>query len=107
MVVPHGKATEPCNVLRQTAINDGGSGRGRCKIAVDPRETPCRRTVPQVLNGWIVVDVQTVNQFLAAQLRLIRVTDICIIHAEMVVLSVVSHLKKAADVAGPGTDRKS
>jgi hypothetical protein len=106
MIVPHRIATESCDVLRQGTINDGSGGGSGCNIAGDPRETPCRRSVPEVLHGRIVVEVQAVDQFLAAHLRLIRVADIRVIHAEMVGLGVVSHLKKAADVACPCPSKK-
>jgi len=87
MIVPHGVATDSRDVLRQRAANDG-SGRGsRCGIARDPRETPCRRRIPKVLDARIVIEVYAVNELLAANISLIRVADIGIIDAEMIVLA--------------------
>src|SRR5208337_2596166 len=62
MVIPHGKAAEAGNILGETAIDEGMSRGSRCKIALNPGVTPCRRTVPQVFDGWVVVEVQSVNQ---------------------------------------------
>src|SRR5208337_4135570 len=39
MIVPHCVATESCDVLRQTASNDGSGSRSGCEVARDPRET--------------------------------------------------------------------
>src|ERR1035438_3042839 len=101
MVVPHRIGAESCNVLRQSAINDGSGGGSGCKIAGDPRETPSRRAIPEVRNGRVIVQVQAVNQFLAVKIPFVRVTDIGIVASKAVVFRVVRHLKKAADVAGP------
>ena len=101
MIVPHGVATDSGDVLRQRAGNDGSGSRSGCGIARDPGETPCRRRIPKVLDAGIVIEGHTVNQILAAHLLLIRVADIGVIDAEMIVLGVIRHLNKAADVLCP------
>ena len=56
MTVPHCVTTESSDVLRQSTLNDGSGGRSGCPIASDPRETPCRRIIPKVLYGRIVIE---------------------------------------------------
>ena len=63
-------------------------------------------TVPEVLDARIVVESQTVNQFLAAHIPFIRIADVGVIDAEMVILGVVGDLRKTADVASPCTSNK-
>ena len=77
-----------------------------CGIAGDPREAPCRRSIPQVLNGRIVIEGHAVNQFFAGDISLIRVADICVIDTEMVVLGIIGYLKKTADMGCPCPSKK-
>ena len=106
MVVPHRIAAEPSDVLCQHTINNGSGIGSRRNIAGDPRITPCGRVVPEILDCWIVVEAEAVNQFLAAPLRLIREADIGVIASEMVRLGFIRHLKETADVAGPCSREK-
>src|SRR6516225_5176141 len=101
MVVPHGKRAEACYILSQGTVDDGSGGGSGCKITGNPRITPSGRRVPKILNGWIVVEIQAVNQFLAAELRRVRITNIGVVAAEMVILRVVGHLHEATDVRCP------
>src|ERR1700692_3718672 len=101
MIVPHRVAAESGDVLRQATINDWTGVGSRCNIAVSPRENPGRRIIPKILYGRIVVESQAIDQFFTAEFCCVGVADICVIASEMVRLSFISHLKKAADMICP------
>src|SRR5215471_4875395 len=103
VVIPHSVSAETGNVLRQTAVYYGGSSRGGRPIATDPGKSPGGSAIPQILDRRIVVEVETVDKFFAPNRPLSRVADVGVINAEMIVLSVIGDLHKAADMLGPGT----
>src|ERR1035437_1095688 len=105
MIVIHGVAADSCDVLPQPR-NDGTRSRSGCGVTGDPREAPRRRIVPEVLDARIVVEGYAVNEFFAADIPFIRVADIGVIDAEMVILGIVSYLSKTADVCCPSPGNK-
>ena len=105
VVIPHGVAADTRDILPQTRDDWGSRGSGRPVIG-DPRVTPRRRGVPQVLDRWTVVGVQSEHQFLATQRGLVRVPDVCIVDAEMVILYVVSDLNETANMGCPGAGQE-
>ena len=105
MVVPHAVATETSDILAQTG-DDGRSRGSRRKIIRHERVAPCQCAIPKIFYGGIVVEVQTEYEFLTANRGLIRVPDVCVIHAEVIVLRVVSHLHETAHVRGPCAGKK-
>src|SRR5579871_2430416 len=102
MVVPHPITAEAGYVLRQSPVDDGGRIRSGSPIAGDPGKAPGGSAVPQILNRRVVVEIQAVDEFFAPKLASLCIADISVIHAEMVVLSVVGDLQEATHVLGPG-----
>src|SRR5439155_21070742 len=94
-----------CPILSQTCPDRCSRG-SRCPVISNPRITPCRRAVPEVLDRWIVVDVQSVDQFLTTDRRLIRIADVGVVDTEMVVLGVIGHLHKTADMRCPSAGKE-
>src|SRR5208282_5710659 len=92
MVVPHAKHAESSYVLGQTAVDERTGVGSRSVVASDPRVAPRWRAVPKILDGGIVIEINAVNEFLAAHLRLVRETDVRVVAGEVIILHVVRHL---------------
>src|SRR5579863_5038287 len=106
MIIPHRVSADAADILRQTAVDNRRCVGSWSPVARDPGITPGGSAVPKVFYGWIVVEVDAVNQFFASHLGQIRITNVGVIHAEVVSLGIVSHLQEAADMAGPCARKK-
>src|SRR5579863_9217965 len=101
MIIPHRVSADAADILRQTAVDNRRCVGSWSPVACNPGITPSGGAVPKVFHGWIVVEIDAVNQFFASHLGQIRVANVGVIHAEAVSLGIVSHLHETADMAGP------
>ena len=68
------------------------------ELLLNPGKAPGRSTVPKIFHGGIVVQRDSIHEVLFEELRGIGIPDVGVVPGEMVVLAVISHLHKAADM---------
>src|SRR5579864_417281 len=88
------------------SLNERRSRRGGRPVARHPWKAPRRSTVPKVFDCGVVVQVEAVDQLLAAEFGGVGIPDIRVIAGKVVFLRTVSRLHEASDMAGPCSREK-
>ena len=80
------------NILPQFSVNDRRSDGTYAGCGRNPGIAPGRCAVPQILYSGVVVQRDPIEQVMAAQLGLVGVAQIGVIHTEVIIRMGISHL---------------
>src|ERR1035438_2669338 len=98
MVIKHPVSANACNVLRQVSVDDFRRVWRSGRAAGDPRVTPSGSAVPEIFHSGVVVESNSVREVLLEEFSGVGVPYVGVIPTEMVILRMVGHLHKAADM---------